>query len=103
MDKKRGLLNISVSIFSKLLILVFTLITRRLIIHCVGNEINGISSLYTSIIGFLTVAELGVGTAIAFSMYAPIVNGESEKVNALYRLYRKLYYIVAGVMLVGGF
>ena len=103
MDKKRGLLNISVSIFSKLLILAFTLITRRLIIHCVGNEINGISSLYTSIIGFLTVAELGVGTAIAFSMYAPIVNGESEKVNALYRLYRKLYYIVAGVMLVGGF
>ncbi len=103
MDKKKGLLNIGISIFSKILILVFTLVTRRLIISCVGNEINGINSLYTSIIGFLSVAELGVGTAIAFSMYAPIVNGDSAKVGALYRLYKKLYYIVALVMLVGGF
>ncbi len=102
MDKKKGLLNIGISILSKLLILVFTLITRRLIISCVGNEINGINSLYTSIIGFLSVAELGVGTAIAFSMYSPIVKGEITKVNSLYRLYKKLYYFVALVMLVGG-
>lgn len=102
MDKRKGLLNIGISIFSKILILVFTLITRRLIISCVGNEINGINSLYTSIIGFLSVAELGVGTAIAFSMYAPIVNGDTVKVSALYRLYKKLYYIVALVMLLGG-
>lgn len=102
MDKKKGLLNICISIFSKILILVFTLVTRRLIIQHLGNGINGINSLYTSIVGFLSVAELGVGTAIAFSMYEPIVKNDLAKVSALHRLYKKLYYIIAAIMLIGG-
>ncbi|MBQ8658080.1 MAG: hypothetical protein IJ506_03010 [Clostridia bacterium] len=72
-------------------------------IDFVGNEANGIHSLYNSIIGFLSVAELGVGSAITFCMYAPIVENDRQKVNALFNLFKKLYVIIGAVILIGGF
>ncbi|MCH5148201.1 MAG: hypothetical protein J1G05_02390 [Clostridiales bacterium] len=102
MDKKRGLLNVIVSIAFKIVILVVTLLARRYLIRFAGNEVNGLNSLYLSIIGFLAVAELGVGSAITFCMYKPIVNGENDKVSALYHLFTKLYLIIGGIILVAG-
>lgn len=94
MDKKRGLLNIGVSIIFKILLLIGSIFVRRFLIQYIGNDANGLSSLYISIIGFLTVAELGVGEAITFCMYKPIVEGDKEKVAALYMLFEKLYLLV---------
>ena len=102
MDKKRGLLNVTVSIAFKIAILAVTLLARRYLIKFAGNEVNGLNSLYLSIIGFLAVAELGVGSAITFCMYKPIVNGENDKVAALYHLFTKLYLIIGGIILVAG-
>lgn len=102
MDKKRSLLNIMVSIVSKMILLIFTIVLRRCLIKYVGNEANGIFSLYTSIIGFLAVAELGVGTAINFSMYKPIVDNDVKKVSALYNLYKKVYLAISLIILAAG-
>lgn len=102
MDKKKGLLNVFVAIGFKLLLMVGSLIVRRYLIQYIGNEVNGIYSLYVSIIGFLSVAELGVGSAITFCMYKPIVEKDSAKVSALFRLFRKLYFIIGGIILAGG-
>lgn len=102
MDKKKGLLNVIVSIVFRVLLLVATLLTRRFLIRFAGNDINGLNSLYTSILGFLAVAELGVGSAITFCMYKPIVEGDREKVAALYHLFSKLYYIIGGIIFAAG-
>lgn len=102
MDKKRGLLNIGVSITFKILLLLGSILVRRFLIQYIGNEANGLSSLYISIIGFLTVAELGVGEAIIFCMYKPIVEGDKDKVAALYTLFKKLYSVVGGIIFLAG-
>lgn len=102
LDKKKGLVNVIVSIAFKIVLLFGALLVRRFLIQYIGNEANGLYSLYTSIIGFLAVAELGIGSAITFCMYKPIVNGEAQKVSALYNLFTKLYLIIGGVILVGG-
>lgn len=102
MDRKRSALNIAVSIIFRFLILVTSLITRRYLIQYIGNEINGLDSLYASILGFLSVAELGVGTAIVFCMYTPIVEKNNEKVAALYQLFSRVYWIIGGVILAVG-
>lgn len=98
MDKKKSILNIFVSILGKILILFFTLLTRKAIIKYLGNDINGVNSLYSSIIGFLAVADLGIGSAITFSMYKPIVDNNTEAVAALYQLYRKVYFTVGVIV-----
>lgn len=102
MDKRRSILNVSVSIFSRIILLIAAIFVRRLLIQNIGNNVNGLNSLYTSIIGMLTVAELGVGRAIVYSMYRPIVVGEKRQIAALYCLYRKLYRIIGTIIFIGG-
>ena len=102
MDKRKSFLNVSISIGSRVILLFAALFARRLLIRYIGNEVNGLNSLYNCIIGMLAVAELGVGSAIVFSMYRPIVAGDKRQVAALYCLYRKLYRVIAGVIFAGG-
>lgn len=102
MDKKRGVKNVSVSIAFKILILIADVLVRRYLIKYIGNGFNGINSLYNSILNFLAVAELGVGSAITFCMYKPIVEGDTDKVSALYGLFTKLYIIIGGIIAVCG-
>ena len=102
MDKKRGAKNVAVSIAFRILILVADVLVRRFLIQYIGNGFNGINSLYKSILNFLAVAELGVGSAITFCMYKPIVEGDTDKVSALYGLFTKLYLIIGGIIAVVG-
>lgn len=102
MDKKKGILNVSISILFKVIILIANILVRRFLIEYVGNDVNGLNSLYASILDFLAVAELGVGTAITFCMYKPIVDGDTDKVSALYGLFTKLYLIIGGIILICG-
>lgn len=102
MDKKRGIINVAVSIVFKILLLIGSLLARRYLIKYIGNEANGLDSLYASIVGVLSIAELGIGTAIVFCMYKPIVEGDDDKVSALYWLFKKVYLIIGGSIAVGG-
>ena len=102
MDKKIGILNIIVSIFFKIILLFGSILVRRFLIQNIGNDANGLSSLYLSIVGFLTVTELGIGEAITFCMYKPIVENDKNKVAALYGLFKKIYLIIGGIILLAG-
>ncbi len=102
MDKRKSILNISVSVGFKILTLIMVIIVKRFLIEACGNEINGLNALYLSIIGFLSVAELGVGSAITFCMYKPIVEGDNNTVSALYHLFRRTYLAIGGIILISG-
>lgn len=102
MDKKRSILNVSVSIISRIILLFAGIIVRRLLIQYIGNYVNGLNSLFGSIIGTLSVAELGIGRAIVYSMYNPIVKGDDRQVSALFHLYEKVYRVIGLVILIGG-
>lgn len=102
MDKKKSILNVSVSLTFRLMTMFASIWIRRMLIRNCGNDVNGLNALYLSIIGFLAIAELGVGSAISFCMYRPIVEGDSRKVSALYHLFRKWYLAVGAVILLAG-
>lgn len=102
MNKKKAMTNIIVSTIFRVLVLISGLIARRYLINTLGEEATGLFSLFTSIIGFLSIAELGIGTAITFSMYKPIVNGDQDTISGLYYLYRKTYRIILIIIVVVG-
>src|SRR5690554_3800980 len=102
MDKKRAIINIVTGLFFKVIILVLAVISKSFVVRYLGDEVNGLYSLFVSILGFLSVAELGIGTAITFSMYKPIVENDIDSISALYYLFRKFYLIVFTIMIVVG-
>ena len=57
-------------------------IMRTLLIRYLGMEYLGLNSLFTSILQILNLAELGVGSALGYSMYAPIAEGKKDEICA---------------------
>jgi len=102
MDKRKSLLNIFISVGFKLIAMVMVIFVKRLLIQICGNEVNGLNALYVSIVSFLAVTELGVGSAITFCMYKPIVAGDNGTVSALYGLFRQIYRVIGIAILTMG-
>lgn len=75
--------------------LVLQFILRTVLIYYMGAEYLGLNGLFTNIFTFLNLTELGIGSAIVFSMYKPIADGDIEKVKSLQNLYKKIYIIIA--------
>ena len=67
---------------------------RSVTLHYLGMQYLGLNGLFRSVLSFLNLAELGVGSAIVFSMYRPIAEDDTETLCALMRLYRKLYRLI---------
>ncbi|MBQ8196542.1 MAG: hypothetical protein IJZ73_00580 [Clostridia bacterium] len=82
------------------LILQFAL--RTALIYKMGVDYVGLNGLFTNVFSFLNLAELGIGSAIVFSMYKPIAQGDIEKVKTLIAYYKKFYTIIACVIAVLG-
>lgn len=91
---KRTKRNIFFSYLDTFITLLFAFISRTIIIHVFGDEYLGLSSLFTSILQVLSMAELGFSSAIVYNMYKPLAEGNTEKVCALLEYYRKIYRII---------
>ncbi len=74
--------------------MIFPFAIRSVMLHYLGTEYLGLNGLFKSLLTFLNLAELGVGSAMVFSMYKPIAEDDTEAVCALLRLYRTLYRII---------
>ena len=72
--------NIYASLINKMITMVLPFLTRSAIIYFVGVLYLGLNGLFTSILSVLSLAELGVGMAMVFSMYEPIAKDDTETV-----------------------
>lgn len=94
--------NIITGILFKLVAMFGPFIMRTVLLYTLGVQYLGLNSLFTSILSFLSLTELGVGSAMVYAMYKPIAQDDHEAVCALLNLYRKLYQIIGIVILVLG-
>ena len=75
---------------------------RTAMIYFMGVEYLGLNSLFTSILQVLNLTELGVGSAMVFSMYKPIAEDDTTTICALMKLYKTYYRIIGLVIAVIG-
>lgn len=75
---------------------------RTAMIYFMGVQYLGLNSLFTSVLHVLNLAELGVGSAMVYSMYKPISEDDENKICALMQLYKKYYRIIGLVVAVIG-
>ena len=94
--------NLIFGTVAKIYNLAIPFVMRTLLIYTLGMAYTGLNSLFTSILSVLNLAELGVGSAMTFSMYKPIAEDDTPTVCALMRLYKIYYRIIGLVILVVG-
>ena len=82
--------------------MIVPFLMRTVMIYFMGVQYVGLNSLFTSILQVLNLAELGVGSAMVYSMYKPIAEEDTATICALMRLYKIYYRIIGCVIAVAG-
>lgn len=86
----------------KLLSTIVPFIMRTIIIYTLGNLYLGLGSLFSSVLNALNLAELGIGSAMVFSMYKPAAENDTKTICALLNMYKKVYLVIGIVVLMIG-
>lgn len=73
-------------------------VSRTIFIYTLGTVYLGVNGLFTNILGMLSFAELGIGSAITFSLYKPLSENNIPKLQAIINFYRTAYRIIAAVV-----
>ena len=97
-----AIMNFSSSTVSNIANLVLTFVSRTIFIRILGETYLGVNGLFTNLLGLLSLAELGVGSAISFSLYKPIAEKDIAKVQAIINFYRTAYRVIAAVVVAVG-
>ena len=94
--------NIFFGYISNFIIMIMGFLLRTVFIMVLDKELLGVNALYTDILSVLSLAELGVGSALNYSLYKPVANNDVEKIKSYMRLYKRAYLAIAGVITVTG-
>lgn len=94
--------NFGTGFFLQLMNKIILFVCRTVFISILNTEYLGVNGLFTNVLSILSFAELGIGTAIIYSMYKPIANNDKEKVKSLLSLYKKSYNIIGIIIFVIG-
>lgn len=99
---KKSIKNFIYALVGQSLGLIVSFISRIVFIKILGSEYLGLNGLFTNILTVLSLAELGIGEAITFSLYKPLADDDREKCAMLMQFYKKTYICIGLIILVVG-
>jgi len=99
---KNAIKNMIVAYASMVLNLLFKFGVRTVFVYTLSKEYLGLEGLFSNILVFLSLVELGIGPAITFCLYKPIANNDERTIIALMRLFKKAYWAIGSVIFVLG-
>ena len=102
MRTRYTMINMLVNIGGQILAMLLSFINRMVFIHCLSAAYLGVNGLFTDVLSILNFAELGIGTAMVFSMYEPAARDDEQKLARLMNLYKWMYRAVAASVLLFG-
>lgn len=94
MRTKNSIINSIVGLIYKIIQLISAFIVRFFLTRYFINDFIGLEGLYANIVGFFSIVDLGLGTAISFSLYDPIHKKDYIMVNSIMKLYKKVYTVL---------
>lgn len=99
---KKSLLNAKVNLFFYFLSLALSFFSRKIFLDCLGADFVGLTGTLLNLLGFLNLAELGIGTAIGYVLYKPIFERDTEKINEIISVFGYLYRWIGIAILITG-
>ena len=99
---KKSYLNAKVNVFFYLVTLFISFFSRKIFLEKLGDDFVGLTGTLQNLLGFLNLAELGIGASIGYVLYKPLFNKDEQKINEIISVFGYLYRNVGLVILCGG-
>ena len=96
------LLNFASSLGGQFFQVLLQFVVRTVFIATLGKSYLGINGLFSNILTMLSLAELGIGSAILFKLYEPIVKKDHSRIVMLMDFYKTAYRVIGAFIFVTG-
>ncbi len=100
MRTRQAFINAVTSLFLQVVLAVSGLLVPRFFIEVFGSPVNGLVSSITQFITYLSLVEAGVGAASTVSLYRPLADKDTERINGILSATRK-FYLRSGLIFAG--
>lgn len=105
MNRKKKLIFSSVaSLGYQFISIVCGFILPRFLLSYYGTETNGLVSSITQFLGFITLAECGVGAVVQSALYKPLAENDMVSISKIFlssnRFFKRIAYILLGYIVV---
>ena len=74
--------------------ILVNLLARVFFLHYLNQTYLGLNGLFTNVLTMLSLVELGVGPAMAYSLYKPLADHDIEKLKSHMGFYKKAYITI---------
>lgn len=98
--KTKLILNSASSLIYQLTAIVCGFVLPRFCLAYYGSEVNGLVSSITQFLGFISLAECGVGAVVQSTLYKPLAEQDMVEVSRILvsseRFFRRIAYLLLG-------
>lgn len=94
--------NISFGLISQLIQMVLGFVSRTIFINYLAVEYLGVNGLFSNILSLLSLTELGITSAILYSLYKPLAQKDERKLAGLVNFFANVYRNIALVITILG-
>lgn len=94
--------NILYTSFGQVFAIIISLIARFCFVKVLTSEYLGLNGLFSNVLSVLSLMDLGIGPAMAYSLYKPLANNDNEQIKAIMNVYKKFYIIIGCLILLVG-
>ena len=95
----KSILNAEVNLLFYFLSLFLVFFSRKVFLDCLGDEFIGLTGTLGNILGYLNLAELGIGSCISFFLYKPLQSGDRATIQELLSVIGYLYRWIGTIIL----
>lgn len=99
---KKSLLNARVNLIFYFLSLALSFFSRKIFLDTLGADFMGLIGTLNNLLGFLNLAELGIGTAIGYVLYKPLYEHDESKINEIISVFGFIYQRIGFIILSAG-
>ena len=89
-----SLINMATGIAGYGINTVVGFVCRIIFVRTLTADYLGVSGLFTNVLSMLSLAELGISSAITYALYKPLAENDEKKITAIMQFYRKAYAVI---------
>lgn len=91
---ENSLKNVRFALISQAVAILANFLARKVFVSILTQEYLGLEGTFSNILSMLSLAELGIGSAITYSLYKPLAENNRKEIIALMQFYRKAYLCI---------
>ena len=99
MRSRKAALNIISAAVLQIVTIICGFIVPRLIISNYGSAVNGVMSSISQFLGYIALAEAGVGGVVRAALYSPLANNDNVRLSGIIKATERFFRVIAIVFI----